>query len=280
VIRFIFIISDPDRILAAQAAGVDSVMVDLEILGKQARQGHLDTVISRHSWDDVRRARGLLQTTRLMVRINPVHPGTVDEVENCILAGADTVMLPMFTTPDEVTTFLGALRGRARACLLLETAAALSRLDEIISVPGIDEMFVGLNDLHLSLRLDFMFEPLANGMVEGVGRACRVAGIPFGFGGIARIGQGAVPAELVLSEHARLESSQVILSRDFHSAFAGRSREEGSATFAHEVDSLRRQYASIANASPAEFESNACRFRQGVAAVAVERRRLRGIAAH
>ena len=38
----------------------------------------------------------------------------------------------------------------------------------------------------------------------------------FGFGGVARIGQGELSAEWVLSEHVRLGSSWVILSRAFH----------------------------------------------------------------
>jgi hypothetical protein len=41
-------------------------------------------------------------------------------------------------------------------------------------------------------------------------------GIRFGFGGIARFGKGVVDSHLVLSEHRRLGSQVVILSRDFH----------------------------------------------------------------
>ena len=40
--------------------------------------------------------------------------------------------------------------------------------------------------------------------------------IPFGFGGMAKIG-GDLPAECILAEYYRLRSSSVILSRVFRS---------------------------------------------------------------
>ena len=43
----------------------------------------------------------------------------------------------------------------------------------------------------------------------------KLKGVPYGFGGIAAIGTGTLPAETVLKEHYRLGSSSVILSRSF-----------------------------------------------------------------
>ena len=40
-------------------------------------------------------------------------------------------------------------------------------------------------------------------------------GIPYGFGGIAQLGQGTLPAENIIAEHYRLGSSMAILSRSF-----------------------------------------------------------------
>ena len=39
--------------------------------------------------------------------------------------------------------------------------------------------------------------------------------MPFGFGGIARIGEGDLPSDNILGEHVRLGSTSVILSRTF-----------------------------------------------------------------
>ena len=150
---------------------------------------------------------------RLLVRINPIHDNSTVEINQVINAGADTLMLPMFREPEEVKIFVEAVGERARCCLLLETVGATSNLQKCIQVPGIDEVHIGLNDLHLELELDFMFEPLANGMIDELCAILRHSGIPFGIGGLARVGEGLLPAELLLSEHVRLGSSGAILSR-------------------------------------------------------------------
>ena len=66
------------------------------------------------------------------------------------------------------------------------------------------------------MKLNFMFEPLANGFVDDMVNIIKGAGLAFGFGGIARVGEGIVPGEAVLAEHVRLGSNSVILSRTFH----------------------------------------------------------------
>ena len=99
--------------------------------------------------------------------------------------------------------------------MLLETPQSMVRIDDILDVQGIDEIHIGLNDLHLGMGLDFMFELLSGGVVEYLSRKITDKGIKFGFGGVARLGQGMLDASLILSEHFRLNSSMVILSRDF-----------------------------------------------------------------
>jgi hypothetical protein len=211
----ILITNDVERASIAQEAGVDFVMVDLEINGKVARQGHLSTVISRHTMDDVARVRDVLTTSRLLVRINPLFGGSEGEIDQCVALGADAVMLPMFTSVTEVEQFVGLVRGRAEAWLLLETPQAMVRADEIAQCRGVDAVHIGLNDLHLGLGLQFMFELLAHGIVEWLSGHFAGRGIKFGFGGVARLKRGALDAMLILSEHVRLRSRQVILSRDF-----------------------------------------------------------------
>lgn len=60
-----------------------------------------------------------------------------------------------------------------------------------------------------------MFELLADGTVEMLCNKFKAKGIPYGFGGIAQLGQGDLPAEYVIAEHYRLGSSMAILSRSF-----------------------------------------------------------------
>jgi len=199
----------------AEISGVDIVFIDLEKKGKMDRQGHLDTVISNHCIEDIQKVRKELKNTKLLVRVNPLDNESSLEIEQVIKYGADIIMLPMFKTAYEVRKFIELIKGRAEVCLLLETSQALCRIDEILETSGIDRIHIGLNDLHLSLGLDFMFECLSGGLVEYLTEKISKKGIKYGFGGIARIGEGELPAEKILKEHVRLGSQMVILSRTF-----------------------------------------------------------------
>ena len=112
--KFFFITNEPKIAKFVTENGVNQVFVDLEINGKLARQGHLDTVISRHTIDDVRKIRTVVPKGALLVRINPIHAHSSLEIDAVIASGADTLMLPMFRQSDEVATFTGLDAGRAR----------------------------------------------------------------------------------------------------------------------------------------------------------------------
>ena len=66
--------------------------------------------------------------------------------------------------------------------LLLETKEAVECVDEVLEMGGFDEIHIGLNDLHLSYGMTFMFELLADGTVEMLCRKFREKGLPYGFG--------------------------------------------------------------------------------------------------
>ena len=187
MIELIQITNDPVFARRCDALAGLRLFVDLERLGKAQRQAGRNTFISAHEMDDVGRIRRELRQSRLMVRVNPLNPGTRDEVEAVLAQGADLLMLPMFTHAGELESFSEYVNGRAPIVALLETAGALSTLDQWAATPGLAEVYVGLNDLHLSLRQRFMFEPLALGLVERVAGVAHARGLDFGFGGIARL---------------------------------------------------------------------------------------------
>jgi len=201
----------------AEKSGVDWIFIDLEINGKVERQGHLDTVISRHHIEDVKKVKQALTKSKLLVRVNPIYDGSEEEINTVINDGADIVMLPFFKSKEEVSKFIGYVNGRATTCFLCETPEAVKKIDDILSVKGIDLMHIGLNDLHLGYGMKFMFELLANGTVEMLCNKIKEKGISYGFGGIAQLGQGTLPAENIITEHYRLGSTMAILSRGFFS---------------------------------------------------------------
>ena len=210
-----YITNNPEVALIAEKYGVDRIWVDLETLGKQERQKGLDCVKSMHTVFDVANISKLLTKSEMLVRINPWNTNSHCELDEVIEAGAQIVMLPMWKSVEEVKSFLTALNGRAKNILLLETKEAESCLDEVLNLDGINEIHIGLNDLHLSYGLVFMFELLANGTIERICNKIKQKNIPYGFGGVSKIGDGLLPAENILIEHSRLGSSMVILSRGF-----------------------------------------------------------------
>lgn len=251
-----------DPVFARRCDELDGMrlFVDLERLGKAERQAGMNTFISTHQMDDVGIIKAVLKRSRLMVRVNPLNPASAAEVTEVLAQGADMVMLPMFGSAEQLQGFSEIVAGRAPIVALLETADALDTLEEWIATPGLAEVFVGLNDLHLSLGHRFMFEPLTRGHVERVARTVARQGLRFGFGGIARLNEGMVPGRSVLAEHVRLGSRAVILSRTFH--------QHGQALpFEEAVGELRDSECQLRLRNAAQVEADRLRLLSQVAEV-------------
>lgn len=221
MLNLMYITTRPEIAQIAEEAGVDWIFVDMEFIGKDVRQGGLDTVQNHHTVKDVSNVKAVITTAKVIVRVNPIHDAlpnyfsSEDEIDATIKAGADIIMLPFFKTVAEVERFLKIVDGRVKTCLLVETPEAALLIEEILELEGLDMVHLGLNDLHLALGMKFMFELLADGTVDRLSAKIKAKGIPFGFGGIATLTGGAMPGSMVLKEHYRLGSSMVIVSRSF-----------------------------------------------------------------
>ena len=250
-----YITNKPITARIAENSGVDWIFIDLEIIGKEDRQGHLDTVISRHSLEDVRNVKNVLTKSRLLVRINPINSASDLEIDKAIENGADILMLPYFKTVQEVRTFISVVNRRVQTCLLLETPEAVNILDDILEVEGIDNIHIGLNDLHLGYKLNFMFELLSNGVVDKIINKISRTNIQYGFGGVANLGGGAIPAEIIIDEHYRLNSSMVILSRSFIKPEHYSDIENLEIAFKREVNRLRHYENKVKDCDSNYFKS-------------------------
>lgn len=220
------------------AAGVDRVGVDTERLNKTARQGHIPNArISDHKLADLAAMKGKVGAAALFARLNPLHPGTAQEIDEALASGAQIVMLPYFRTAQEVEGFVRLVDGRAEVALLLETAPAALRLHDILGVSGVSELMVGLNDMHLSTGLKNQFEVVASDFMTMIADQAHAHDIPFGFGGLGRAMDDGLPinADLVVAQHARLGSTRSWLSRSFLGP------DPMSLDLALEVDRLRQR---------------------------------------
>lgn len=257
-----YITNKPAVAEIAEASGVDWIFLDMEFIGKDARQGGLDTVQNHHTVKDITNIKAAVSKAKVLVRVNPIHealpdyPSSKDEIDATIKAGADIVMLPFFKTVAEVKQFISYVDGRAKTILLMETVEAANLVDEILEVPGIDMIHLGLNDMHLELGMMFMFELLANGTVEKLGNKIKAKGIPFGFGGIATLDGGALPGSMVLKEHVRLGSSMVIVSRSFCNTDIVTDLNEVKRIFDTGISGLRALEKEASEADAVYLEEN------------------------
>ena len=125
-----YITKSPEVARIAEDAGVDWIFVDMEFIGKDSRQGGLDTVQNHHTVNDVKNIKASVNKAKVLVRVNPIHealpnyPSSKDEIDDVIVAGADIVMLPFFKTVEEVKQFISYVNGRAKTLLLVETVEA------------------------------------------------------------------------------------------------------------------------------------------------------------
>lgn len=261
--KLMILAADPLSAMDAQRAGVDRIFYDLEWIGKNERQHGRNTVISNNDIENIPAVRKVLNKSELLVRTNPIHAYSQAEVDKAIAYGADILMLPMVMDQHDVEQYVRMVNGRAKICIMIETAAAMARLDKILAVPGVDELFIGLNDLHISMGLTFMFELLSDGLVEYIAEKCNKVGMPFGFGGIARIGEGDLPSDYILGEHVRLDSTSVILSRTFKGV-VGVDKNAHQINLGDEVEKVRRRLEDIDKWDENLYEENRIRIVQAV----------------
>ena len=257
-----YITKRPEIARIAEEAGVDWIFVDMEFIGKDSRQGGLDTVQNHHTVDDVANIKAAVKKAKVLVRVNPIHeklpnyPSSEKEIGAAIKAGADIVMLPFFKTEAEVERFIRIVDGRAKVCLLVETPEAASLLNQIVSIPGIDMIHLGLNDMHLALGMKFMFELLADGSVDKWISIIRDAGIMYGFGGLASLNGGAVPGRMILKEHYRLGSQMVIVSRAFCNTDKMTNLDEVREIFIQGIADIRKLESEMSAMTQEDFMAN------------------------
>lgn len=213
--KLMLLTGNPEFAKKAENSGVDRIFLDLEYINKADRQKGRNTFITKNSVEDVKALRGVIKKSELLVRVNPINPLSKEEIDAVCNAGADLIMLPMVYDAEDVKTFVELVGGRAKTIPMIETAQAMARIDDILEVDGVDEIYIGLNDLHIGLGLSFMFEILSGGLLDYMAQKIKAKGIPFGFGGMGKIGEGMLPADKILAEHYRIGSSSVILSRTF-----------------------------------------------------------------
>lgn len=211
--------SNVDLASRAEEAGVFSVVVDWEQLGKEKRQaGHDFEINSDTAADACRLAKKV--DLPVTVRVNPIGPHTEEEIEKALDAGAEILMLPQAKELSEVSAFLQLVDSRARTLIQIETQELVDRCEGLRKMDW-DFAHVGLNDLRISRSSSWLWEPVYDGTVQHVCQALEERAV--GFAGGTIIGGGdPIPFVHLLREMARLDCRMCILRRSFKSNLQGR----------------------------------------------------------
>lgn len=248
--------NDADLAARADAAGIDRIGLDLEVLGKAERQKGLGSWVSPHRPEDLRAMRVAVRRGELFCRINPMHDGSAAEIDRVLGYGVEVLMLPMFTTATEAETFVALVAGRAKAALLLEHRRAAECVEDIVRVPGLDCVHVGLTDLALSLGVANRFALLASALLERIAAAVHASGLRLCVGGIGRALDDSqpIPTDLIYAQYPRLGATGALVSR----AFFGTAPER--LDVAAEVAACRARMAHWQACSKDELDAARARF--------------------
>ena len=233
-------------------AGAAGVVIDWERRGKRRRQAGADTEINTHTPADLAAVRAATGG-RVLCRVNRWGPWTSAEIELAALLGADEVLLPLVRRTGEVDAALDAVGGRCRLGILVETAEAVGRADELVRRP-VSRVYVGLNDLMIDRGAQSLFGAMVDGTVDRVAAAAAAHGVPFGVAGLT-VPEGGrpVPSRLLAGALARLGASFTFLRRSFHHDTAGRDLAVDVPRILAAVDEAGRRPAERVAADHAEL---------------------------
>jgi hypothetical protein len=259
---FSLITNDSDLAKAAESAGIQRIMIDLETRGKALRQAGCDLFLSSHRLADVAVIKQSIAASELVVRINPLHAQSGEEIDQVIYAGADYIMLPFFQVAEQVEKFHALVAGRVDTILLVETGQAVTKLDEILELSCCNEIHIGLNDLALSLCRSSIFDLFRDGTIESIASILRAHGKPFGIGGVGALQRTDLPISppLFFIEQIRLGATRGWLGRSFRDVASAGGLDE-------EVKGLSMEYERWSKAGPAALQRNHNQFIQQIQAL-------------
>ena len=204
--------TDAVRAKVAHAQGISSFMFDVESRGKKQRQNTFDTDISVTSLDEL--PAFVAQTAiHPICRLDPWHSEIVFDIDQAIIGGASELLFPMIRTAGEVERLLSLVDGRLPSGIMIETKEILDCIVDISQMP-LRRVYVGLNDLMISIGGRNLFEPMIDGTVDRI--RSQIGSLRFGVAGATRVDAGSpIPFQLLLADLARLEVDFTMLRRSF-----------------------------------------------------------------
>ncbi|TAG48808.1 MAG: hypothetical protein EAZ30_06540 [Betaproteobacteria bacterium] len=207
---------DPALTRAALSAGVRWIGPDLEIIGKHERQAGTGSLISAHSRETVPMMRELVGSEKLFARCNGPGPHLQVEIESLLSGGVQCLMVPMLRRLSQAQQVVDQVAGRAQLVLMVEHADILDSVDAVAALPGVHTLYVGTNDLALSMGYRTRFGPVKDGWIDRIAAVAKARGVGFSFLGFGRLSARlAVPVDLVIASYVRHGVRWGLFARSF-----------------------------------------------------------------
>ncbi len=241
--------NDPEYARWAETAGITRAGLDLETIGKNERQKNHSTWVSSHTIEDFPKIIPELNTSQVFARINPIHSGTKEEINQLLRLGVDIIMLPNFTVVAEVEDALNLIQGRATLVPLVERRAAIACIPHLAKL-GISEIHVGLNDLSIELKLNNRLHLLSLSLMDEIAHEAHKSELTLCVGGLGRANDRSlpIPSDLVYAQLGRLKANGSLIARSFFNAPLTQD------SFLTEINNLRQRLRYWHNASQAKLD--------------------------
>lgn len=242
-----------------QCEKLDTIFIDLEIIGKEKRQVGTNSLISKHTIEDIKICSSLLNNSFMGVRINPLNQNSKIEIEECIENGAEVLMLPMFNKVEEVDEILRIINNRCQLDLLFETPKSLEKINKF-PFQSIRFSHFGLNDLSIALNKKHMFEMFFTNLLKDSTEYLKKINHKFGIGGVGAIGSKPFSPKMIFTMHKILSSNRCILSRSFLSKIINTDQSTANKSCIKNTEDLIKVWLGLKNLSYLEIEKNKSNF--------------------
>lgn len=236
-----------------QCENLDTIFIDLEILGKEKRQAGTNSLISKHTLEDIKICSSILNNSFMGVRINPLNKNSKIEIEECIANGAEVLMLPMFYSVEEVNDILRIINSRCQLDLLFETPKALENIKKF-PFQSIRYSHFGLNDLSIALKKKHIFDMFFTNILNDSTEYLRTINHKFGIGGVGAIGSKPFSPKLIFTMHKILSSKRCILSRSFLSKITNTDQCSANKSCIKNTKDLIKLWYDLQNLSSLEID--------------------------
>ena len=214
--KFIYFANHLDKVSLIDSLCDDLfITVDHETIGKSSRQP-LSARLASPDPTFFPELSSYSLRNKIGLRINSLDNLSVSELYCINSFKPDFVIMPMIKNHLCVLKLRSMLSQSISIIPLIETCSSLVDISSICSLPFIERVHLGLNDLSIQLGSDFMFNFLANDFFEYFCRTCISQNVSFGFGGISAPCNNndlrVNPYTLIL-EHVRVKSDCAIIAR-------------------------------------------------------------------